>query len=120
MKQTRPVFLYVIVLLIFSSCEENDGQVCGTIDPVNELEWISDLTQQVDESCGSVSMSLFQATYGRRTVFYLQITDPLASVVFNVELYNCEGVLVTTFEGSQQDEFYEKVKQKHIIYSCAS
>jgi len=81
--------LCAVILLVITSCEENDDHICGTVDPVNELEWISDLTRQVDESCGSVSMSLFQATYRRRTVFYLQITDPLASVVFYIEIYNC-------------------------------
>ena len=45
-------------------------------------------------------------------------TDPLAQVVFYVELYNCDGELIKTFSSSEQDDFYDKVTSREIIHTC--
>ena len=120
MKSFRPYVVLLSVLLSHSGCEDIIDPNCNTMDPVNELEWITELTRQVDESCNSVQMSLFRATYKRHTVFYIQVTDPLAQVVFYVELYDCDGVSIKKFGQNEQDSFYDKVTDRDIIYSCVS
>lgn len=111
---------HVTALILVTGCEEIVDPNCDTMDPLNELEWIAEMTHQVDESCNSIHVSLFQATYKRRTVFYVQITDPQASVAFYAELYNCGGDLIRKFENSEQEEFYDKVTNRKVIYSCHS
>ena len=114
------VFLFLILFISINSCEKENELPCGLIDPLNELEWMEGLKQSVDESCDAVQLSLFQARYKRKTVFILQVTDPRVNTVFSVSLLNCEGELIKTFGPDDHEEFYRKVTEREVIYSCSS
>ena len=113
-------FLPLTLMLLLTSCEKENELPCGLIDPLNELEWMEGLKQSVDESCDAVQLSLFQARYKRKTVFILQVTDPRVNTVFSVSLLNCGGELIKTFGPDDHEEFYRKVTEREVLYSCSS
>jgi len=118
MNRIRLLLASTILSCFVIGCEEEDDLTCAYIDPVQELGWLSEQIDIVDESCDSVILSLFRAKYKRKTVFYIRVTDPRVSVEFGATLLNCEGEIVKIFDSSELQSFLDKVKERQVIYSC--
>ena len=106
-----------VIMVLLGSCEKESDQQCDLANPL-ELEWMTDLILAVDESCSTCEISLFQATYKRRSVFYASMTAPNCNGVFSMDLFSCSGEIIRHFDSSEQDEFFDKVSDRQKIYSC--
>jgi hypothetical protein len=117
MKNTLLKVVLLLMMSLMVSCQKDNDQICELANPL-ELEWMTDLIMAVDESCSTCEISIFQATYKRKSVFYTSMTAPACSWVFSVDLFNCSGEFVKHFNSSEQDQFYDKVSDRLKIYSC--
>ena len=118
MNKIRLLWVSIILSCFVIGCEDDNDLTCGYIDPINEIEWLAEPKGIVDESCNSVILSLFQGKCKRKTVFYIRITDPRVSAEFSATLHNCEEEIIKKLDNSEMQDFLDKVKDRHVIYSC--
>jgi hypothetical protein len=117
MKKVLPKLTFALWMVLLMSCDNENDQVCDPANPL-EQEWMTDLISVVDESCSTCEISLFQAAYKRKSVFYTSMTAPDCSWVFSIDLFNCDGELIRHFSSSEQDAFYDRVSGRQKIYGC--
>lgn len=62
-------------------------------------------------------MSIFQATYNKQTVFYYIMNDPLCNGYQQINLFDCSGNALKTYNLTDQ-AFDNEVTNKKVIYIC--
>jgi hypothetical protein len=115
MKRLIVPLLGIILLL---GCNKEKNEVCNLDSPLTELSWLKAMKANLDINCITCEMSIFQAEYNSNIVFYESLTDPVCDGVFRIELFNCSGELVKTYDFSSADEFTQEVTNVKKLYSC--
>jgi hypothetical protein len=110
-----------MLIILAISCKDDKSvgpNVCGYEGSIEEAPWMVSLKDSMT-NC-SCTQSILTGKYEGNTVFYVAVTDPRCNSVFAPTLYNCEGEAVKSFEATMaaQNEFYEKVSERSIVYSC--
>jgi len=113
MKNIFPLFL--VAFLISCTCDDDlpTANACTSDDPINEIPWVSDLKNSID-NC-TCTTSVMKGTYGFQTVFFVLMNDPRCNSGGSMVLYNCAGDPVRTIDVS---DFTNLVKIDSILYSC--
>jgi hypothetical protein len=122
----KNVTFFLIILLLFLSCEENDTNticdkvviVCNTQNPLEDLDFLKDAKDNIDRiDCGDRS-SIMQYTYKSETVFEVNICSQIADA--ETLIYNCSGEVVCMFGGISGEntcpDFKKEAKDKIILY----
>lgn len=86
--------LMILILLIVSvsiACKEDEEPIliCGTIDPVADLPWLTTLTKELNDSYFGVYISIAKTTYEGNDVFVLRNCCPNCNSV--IPVYSCSG-----------------------------
>ena len=111
MKKSLLIFVTFILIL---SCEKVD-KVCNCSNPLEDLPWLKELkTSFTNCTC---QMSIFQATYNKQTVFYSIMNDPLCNGYQQINLFDCSGIALKTYNTTDQ-AFGNEVTNKKVIYIC--
>ncbi len=111
--------LLLLLFVVFFACSDNDSSPdeCNPDNPLRMdwmKEWVADL-----QLC-SCTISIFQAEYNGKPVFWQLMTDPLCHGVFEeITIYCCTGCELLVLK-SYDDllEFQEKTSDLKIIYQC--
>ncbi len=90
--------LAITLFLMCNSCEkpkvDNQDTICGTKDPLQELEWLKNLT---NGQGNGARREIYLFTYKGEKVFFIdncvKCPDGIA------EVYDCEGNVICTFGG---------------------
>ena len=91
-------YLIIAALLAAVCCTDhnNDPDVCGVADPVNNLPWLKTEIEQGDYASSEIAdYTIVQAEYESRTVFYTQICCPTCDVA-PPDVKSCNGEVVGT------------------------
>jgi hypothetical protein len=111
MKRLSIIFVFLVLLL---SCEKNDN-TCNCNDPITDLAWLKELKNSFTNCF--CEMSIIQATYNNQTVFYVAMTDPLCDGIQNIELLDCKGDSIKTYEPGDQAA-YNEITNRKVLYRC--
>jgi hypothetical protein len=115
--------LLISWLIITTSCEKNfsppETQACNVKDPVNDLEWLKKLIDNIknDNCVGEVS----QYDYENTIVFFVNSGPAICSEP-DFSIYNCSGNILcqTTNALTEQNNcptsLFEKLTNKKVIY----
>lgn len=101
-------------LLFVLSCEK-DRKNCNCNDPIEDLPWLKELKASFT-NC-SCQISIIQATYNKQTVFYQIMNDPLCNGYQQINLYDCAGAILKTYNVTDLTSGGEVTDQK-VIYTC--
>lgn len=116
----RLSILILIMLPILVSCDNNSEEPditnCAFSDPLEDLLWLKTLKETM-VAC-DLEISIFQAKYEGKPVFYVAITDPAANTIFGVDLLDCEGNRVILYKIGEHDAFYREVTDQKVLYRC--
>ncbi len=114
----KRLFFALVVLLGLSCCDNKDETLptCEFSDPLEDLVWLKEIKASLN-NC-EIEISIFQAKYKNRVVFYKAITDPLVNAIPNTTLWNCEGKDVRTFEFHRSETFEKLVTNRIVLYRC--
>jgi hypothetical protein len=116
----KKLILFILVVLVIS-CKDDDKNagpgVCG-YESIADTDWMASLRDSMT-NC-TCEKSIITGKYEGYTVFFVAVTDPLCNSVFAPTLYNCEGTAVKSFESTMeaQNEFYNKVTERNVVYRC--
>jgi len=111
MKKLSFIFVFLVFLL---SCEKKDN-TCNCDKPLEELSWLQELKASFT-NC-SCQISIIQATYQKKTVFYPIMNDPLCNSYQVIVLYDCCGTTIKTYTLTDQT-FGDEVTERKTIYTC--
>jgi hypothetical protein len=115
-------FFFFALMVLLSSCDDPEHKHrntnCEFDIPVNEVPWIAELLAEGD--CSMCEVSVFSARYDNGPVIYLNITDPLCDVMFDITIYDCAGEAIRHFESDDYDEFQDTVTDSEVLYRCES
>jgi hypothetical protein len=114
MKKLIMVFVTIVLIM---SCEKRDI-TCKCDNPSDDLAWLKELKSSFT-NC-SCRMAIIQATYNKQTVFYTIMNDPLCDGYFPIELRECSGTVIKTYEPPLGEIFSKEVTNRKEIYSCQS
>jgi len=108
------------MLTILVSCdnksEEPDIPNCEFSDPLEDLPWLKTLKETMVDC--DLEISIFQARYKAKPVFYVAITDPAANTIFGVDLLDCNGNRVKLYKSAEHNAFYREVTNQEVLYRC--
>lgn len=125
MKVNKITILSVLISCFLGmSCSNDDDQnglTCNPTEPFEELNWLKDLRDSIDNCTCEVSISM--AEFEGNTVFYKTMTDPLCNWQFETDLYNCNGDIIKKYRYSEEqpnvlERFSEEVTNQRNLYSC--
>ena len=126
MKLNKITILSVLIsCFLVASCsnddDQNDGLICNPTEPFEELDWLLDLRDSIDNCACEVSIRMGQ--YEGNTVFYKTMTDASCNWQFETDLYNCNGDIIKKYRYSEEqpnvfEKFSEEVTEQENLYSC--
>jgi hypothetical protein len=102
-----------LLLLIFS-CEKS-GNTCNCDNPLEDLAWLKEVKDSFT-NC-ACEISIFQATYKEKTVFYTTVTDPLCNSFSPIVLIDCTGTAIKSFEPNTAPIGTE-ITNRTVLYRC--
>ncbi|HLN20487.1 MAG TPA: hypothetical protein VK213_05320 [Bacteroidales bacterium] len=102
-------------LILIMSCEKYDN-TCNCDNPLEDLPWLKDLKSSFT-NC-TCQISIFQATYNKKTVFYAALTDPLCNSYYPVVIRDCKGDTLKVYEPSLGTDFNNEVTDRKLIFNC--
>ena len=111
MKKSLLIFAILILIL---SCEKAD-RVCNCSNPPEDIPWLDELKASLS-NC-TCQISIIQATYGKQTVFYPIMNDPLCNSYQQINLFDCSGKNIKTYITTDQ-AFGSEVTNRNTIYTC--
>ncbi len=84
----------VILMIICFSCKEEEEPIlyCGVVDPAQNLTWLNQLTNELDESYLGIYFYVSAAIYENNRVFLVENCCPFCNSVTLV--YNCKGEIL--------------------------
>jgi len=92
---------FALLLLAPHSCEpamENlDAMVCNVEDPLEDLEWLSDMKRNIQLSMQAAGSQIIQYTYMGEPVFWVDLCYMCPDGL--IQVYNCEGEVICEFGG---------------------
>jgi len=94
MKKEPP---YLVTFILILSCEKVD-KVCNCSNPLEDLPWLKEI--KASFTIVLVRYSIFQAAYNKQTVFYSLMNDPLCNSFQQINLYDCSGNNINTFNST--------------------
>ena len=115
--------LYSIFLIgiILTSCDKDKDKntipECNVEDPMQELAWLDDVKNSFT-NC-SCAISIIQAVYKEKTVFYAAMNDPVCNSVFHVILWDCNGNGIKEYLPGENDTFDNEVTLTKVLYTCS-
>ncbi len=111
--------LFVLIIFLGLSCSDNKEETFTTCE-CTDLTWLNEIKKTLTNCDEYTTKSIYQANYQEQTVFYVFITNnnPAALSIWRVTLWDCEGEEIRTFQGNEQEEFYELVTDMILLYSC--
>jgi len=100
-KMKKLSYLIMLIFLAGFSCQEEAEEptfaACGVQNPINELTWLNERTEQPWEY-----LYITQAEYTGETIFMMKNCCPYCNTV--ITAYNCEGTLLGVVgQGSEID-----------------
>jgi hypothetical protein len=109
---------FFIFGIVFIGCDKDEKTLpdCDFDNPIEDLGWLKEVKNSLN-NC-TCQISIFQAQYAGKTVFYQLMNDPACNSVFGVELWDCNGDIVKEYKRGDQDIFASEVVSGEIIYSC--
>lgn len=111
----RIIFFLTIVGFLLS-CQKDKSLNNTLSDPLNELEWLKDVKESLN-NC-SCQISILQGTYQNQTVFFILMNDPLCNGAQNIILMNNEGNVVKEYHNDEINEYYNEVEITKTLYVC--
>jgi hypothetical protein len=91
--------------------------VCPTAETLDATPWLAELKSSIT-NC-TCEISIIQATYKGKTVFYKGMTDALCNGIDIPTLYNCSGNVVKSFTDSAADqEDLKNISIVEVLYRC--
>ena len=88
----------LIAILLFSSCREEKliTNTCNGVDPVSDINWISDLIHELEQNSSDISQYfyLIQANLDGSTVFVLNNCCPFCNTTIAIQ--DCSGQIIGT------------------------
>jgi len=88
----------LITFLLFSSCREEKliTNTCNVVDPVTDINWLSDLIQELEQNNSDISQYfyLIQADLDGSTVFVLNNCCPFCNTTITIQ--DCSGQMIGT------------------------
>lgn len=108
----------VIISLLLCACEkQHKPEGCNADNPL-QMKWLADRVLEL-QNCVCM-VSVFQAEYKGKTVFWQLMNDPLCQgVIANVSVFDCFGEEILVLENFDNwVDFTSEVNDMKIIYSC--
>ena len=114
--------IYYLLLFLIISCEEHEiingemagASICGTPNPLEELEWLKARIEEGSENPSSdycQVVSVTQGSYKGQTVFIPVLSGALCCTCGNA-VYNCEGEVVFACDAEEE----AKIENKKVIW----
>lgn len=118
--------LFAISLLFMTSCHERmePNYACSVSDPIENIGWLSEKVQELEESPLSSYFSIIMARYRSRTVFVIQSCCPNCASAYP-SVINCEGETIGQLGPGEGGIEYSRLKNIVVIwkgeeYACGS
>lgn len=112
------ILLFVITSILLLNCSKEEKvttKACNSDNPMEEIGWLKAIKDSLaDCPC---RISVIQATYLHKQVFYVALSDPLCDGVFYPELLDCNGKTVKQFTQENIEDF-NQVTVDTVLYSC--
>lgn len=111
--------MLLIPVLLTTACNNEEkiaSSTCDLTDPIEQLPWLKEVKNSLN-NC-ACEMSIVQAEFESRTVFFVAMTDPLCNGVQTIVLYNCDGELVKTFSNDEYLASADKLNNRKNLYRC--
>ena len=118
------LIIVVLSLLLFVSCEitvtENTYKdlVCKVEDPINDLEWLSDMVRTVQLSMRPTGSEIIQYIYKDQYVFYVDLCYQCPDGL--IQVFNCEGEVICEFGGfgglNTCPDFFESATDSTMLF----
>jgi len=91
----KKLFVFSLFLLLSFSCKEDfPKKICGVENPVEKLEWLSDLVQSLEDRSQNLHETykyVSRAVYKNEYAYILNNCCPFCNTI--VIVYNCEGII---------------------------
>lgn len=114
----KKIILIIITLVLLMNCENPDKEKpvinCEYDNPLEDISWLKDLKNSL-KNC-IVEISIFQAEYQNKKVFYTAPTDPAGNWIFNIDLMDCSGTIIKNYRIIT--EFSNDVTNHQVLYRC--
>lgn len=95
------LFAIALLLLVPYSCEapleKVNEQVCNVDNPLEDLEWLSDIKLSIQLSMGPAGSQIIQYTYKGEPVFWVDLCYMCPDGL--IQVYNCAGEVICEFGG---------------------
>jgi hypothetical protein len=110
----KPLYLVFICLLFAFSCTEDEdpATACGVADPIENLAWLQEMTENLSEGSLSEYSYIKQATYKGETVFFPGSCCPHCNTA--LILYDCSGNAI------QEDYTIDDLEDEKLIWQPAN
>ncbi len=109
-------YLFLILLFVCSCDKEDDIPECNVENPMEELEWLADIANSI-ENC-SCQVAIFKGRYNGGNVYFKLMNDPLCNSVFGTVLWNCKGIPIKTYGADDFEKFSSDVDNLEVLYEC--
>jgi hypothetical protein len=93
----RIAICLIAILLMAFSCEDDIITTCNTNDPLEELDWLKEIKNNLELSNSAAGFEIIQYSYQGNDVFWVddcyQCPDGL------IQVYDCAGAVICEFGG---------------------
>lgn len=107
---------FVLLIALSFSCQEENtpSTACQIENPLQEMDWLKVIIENLEGSSLTEYMYISQATRGSSTVFLVQNCCPFCNTVTPV--YNCEGVLLGILGSGENGIDPTTIKNSKVIW----
>ncbi len=114
---TRFLSSIFLLAIIISSCSDEESiPECNVENPMEELEWLKDVKNSID-NC-TCQVSIIQGRYKGSTVYYQLMNDPYCNSIFGTVLWDCNGSVVKTYGQNDLNAFGKEVEHEETLHVC--
>lgn len=109
---------FVLLISLSFSCQEETipSTACQIENPVQELDWLNVIIEDLESSSLTVYMYISQAKIETKTVFLVQNCCPFCNTVTPV--YDCEGVLLGNLGSGEKGINQADLKNSKVIWKA--
>ena len=118
----RRIIFFIAFCLLITSCSDDDellSNTCSVANPIEDLEWLVNEIQQLEESDDEVLQYFYvsQARYKGSYVFIFNNCCPFCGTV--VPVYDCSGELLGILGNREEDIDPDLLSNSVVIWKGA-
>ncbi|HMP99654.1 MAG TPA: hypothetical protein PKC24_07725, partial [Cyclobacteriaceae bacterium] len=106
--------LLFFILLCSGSCSDDHDQHCGVDNPIEDLSWLAERVEEIEDSELAEFFYITKASYKLKTVFIIKNCCPFCASVYSV--HDCSGKYLGNIGTGKNDIDQSKLKNETLIW----